>query len=179
MILIFSKFLMDFYKNNQNAAILKIIKILKNCHGRFTANYLKFLWSHSIHGKIWYNFTPTFFKIWKIWALCCIGASLLRTKNNSSVYSLLKYRVISFIKSRVLGHECFDWLFVYLVLIPVSCFVVLFSVLFRFQLSVHRPNHSPSCSNTAPLYFCVLVTLGTNFLSFKFWGSGTQGISVS
>ena len=42
MILIFSKFLMDFYKNNQNAATLKIIKILKNCHGRFTANYLKF-----------------------------------------------------------------------------------------------------------------------------------------
>ena len=70
MILIFSNFLMDFYKNNQNAAILKRIKILKNCHGRFTANYLKFLWSHSIHGKIWYNFTPTFLKIWKIWALC-------------------------------------------------------------------------------------------------------------
>ena len=43
MILIFSNFLMDFYKNNQNAVILKIIKILKNCHGRFTANYLKFL----------------------------------------------------------------------------------------------------------------------------------------
>ena len=44
MILIFSKFLMDFYKNSQNDAILKIIiKILKNCHGRFTANYLKFL----------------------------------------------------------------------------------------------------------------------------------------
>ena len=43
MILIFSNFLMDFYKNNQNAVILRIIKILKNCHGRFTANYLKFL----------------------------------------------------------------------------------------------------------------------------------------
>ena len=43
MILIFSKFLMDFYKNNQNDAILKIMKILKNCQGRFTANYLKFL----------------------------------------------------------------------------------------------------------------------------------------
>ena len=36
------------------------------------------------------------------------------------------------VKSRVLGHGCFDWLFVYLVLIPVSCFVVLFSVLFRY-----------------------------------------------
>ena len=70
MILIFSKSSMDFCKNYQNAAILKIIKILKNCHGRFTANYLKFLWSHSIHWKIWYNFTPTFIKIWKIWALC-------------------------------------------------------------------------------------------------------------
>ena len=34
---------------------------------------------------------------------------------------------------RVLGHGCFDWLFVYLVLIAVSCFVVLCSVLFRFQ----------------------------------------------
>ena len=68
------------------------------------------------------------------------------------------------LKSRVLGHECFDWLFVYLVLIPVSCFVVLFSVLFRFQLSVLRPNRSPSCSNTAPLYFCVLVLLRTREL---------------
>ena len=43
MILIFSKFLMDFCKNDKNAAILKIIKISKNCHGRFTADYLKFL----------------------------------------------------------------------------------------------------------------------------------------
>ena len=43
MILIFSKFLVDIYKNNQNDAILKRIKISKNCHGRFTANYLKFL----------------------------------------------------------------------------------------------------------------------------------------
>ena len=30
---------MNFYKNDQNAAILKRIKMPKNCHGRFTANY--------------------------------------------------------------------------------------------------------------------------------------------
>ena len=34
-------------------------------------------------------------------------------------------------QSRVLGHGCFDLSFIYLVLIPVFCFVVLFSVLFR------------------------------------------------
>ena len=44
--------------------------------------------------------------------------------------------------SRVLGHGYFDWLFIYLVLILVSCFVALFSVLFRLQLSVVRPNRS-------------------------------------
>ena len=44
--------------------------------------------------------------------------------------------------SRVLGHGCLlDYLF-YLVLIPVSCFVVLFSVPYRLQLSVDRPNRS-------------------------------------
>ena len=43
MILIFSKFFDGFYKNNKNAAILKIIKISMNCHGKFTANYLKVL----------------------------------------------------------------------------------------------------------------------------------------
>ena len=32
-------------------------------------------------------------------------------------------------------------LFIYFVLIPVSCFVVLFSALFRLQLSVVRLNH--------------------------------------
>ena len=46
------------------------------------------------------------------------------------------------LSSRVLGHGCFDRLFIYLVLIPVSCFVVFFSVLFRLQLSVVRPNRS-------------------------------------
>ena len=34
---------MNFCKISQNAAILKIINISKNCHGRFTANYPKFL----------------------------------------------------------------------------------------------------------------------------------------
>ena len=42
----------------------------------------------------------------------------------------------------MLGHGCFDWLFIYLVVILVSCFVVLHSVLFRLQLSVVRPNRS-------------------------------------
>ena len=36
----------------------------------------------------------------------------------------------------VLEHVCFDWLSIYLVLIRVSCFVVLFSVLFRLQLKL-------------------------------------------
>ena len=43
IILISSKFSMNFCKNNENAAILKILKISKNCHGRITANYSKFL----------------------------------------------------------------------------------------------------------------------------------------
>ena len=34
-----------------------------------------------------------------------------------------------------------DYLFTF-ILIPVSCFVILFSVLFRLQLSVVRPNRS-------------------------------------
>ena len=38
---------MNICKNNQNAAILKIIKISENFHGRFTANYPKFLSSAS------------------------------------------------------------------------------------------------------------------------------------
>ena len=42
----------------------------------------------------------------------------------------------------MLGHGCIDWLFIHLALILVSCFVVLFSVLFRLQLSVVRPNRS-------------------------------------
>ena len=45
-------------------------------------------------------------------------------------------------EARVLGNGYFDWIFIYLVLIPVSCFVVLFSVLFRLQQSVVRPNRS-------------------------------------
>ena len=36
----------------------------------------------------------------------------------------------------------FEWLFFYLVLIPVPYFVVLFAVLFRLQLSMFRPNRS-------------------------------------
>ena len=42
---------MKFYQRNQNAVILKILKIANNCHGRFTANYPKFLLSHLIHRK--------------------------------------------------------------------------------------------------------------------------------
>ena len=38
----------------------------------------------------------------------------------------------------MLGHGCFN----YFVLIPVACFVVVLSVLFRLQLSVLRPNRS-------------------------------------
>ena len=73
MILIFSIFSMNLSKNNQNTVILKIIEISGNCHGRFTANYSKFLASHSIHKEMWYNFAPAFLKIWKIWALCSRG----------------------------------------------------------------------------------------------------------
>ena len=53
---------------------------------------------------------------------------------------MLQERVLG--ESRVLGHGCFDLLFFYLVLILVSYFVALFSVLFHLQLSVVRPNHS-------------------------------------
>ena len=73
MILIFSIFLMNFSRNNKNAAILKIIKKSRNCHSRFTANYSKFLERHSIHREMRYNFTPTILKIWKIWALCLLS----------------------------------------------------------------------------------------------------------
>ena len=62
-------FSMNISRNNQNATILKIIKISRNCHRRFTANYSKFLANHSIHREMRYNFTLTFLKIWKIWAL--------------------------------------------------------------------------------------------------------------
>ena len=61
---------MNFCKNSQNAAILKKVKTSRNCHGRFTANYQKFVSSVLIQRKMWYNFTPTFLKIWKIWAIC-------------------------------------------------------------------------------------------------------------
>ena len=48
--------------------------------------------------------------------------------------------------ARVLGNGCFDRLFIYLVLILVSCFMVLFSVQFRLQLMCTtecvRPNRS-------------------------------------
>ena len=40
----------------------------------------------------------------------------------------------SLVTTRVLGHRCFDWLSICLVLILVPCFAVLFSVPFRLQL---------------------------------------------
>ena len=52
MILIFSKFSMNSFKKNINAAILKISKISKDFHGRFTAKYPKFLSSYSIQRKM-------------------------------------------------------------------------------------------------------------------------------
>ena len=58
---------------------MKIIEILRTCHGRFTANYSKFLASHSIYREMWYDFTPTFLKIWKIWALCFHRGLLCRS----------------------------------------------------------------------------------------------------
>ena len=39
--IVVSSITMNLSRNNQNAAILKTIKISKNCHGRFTANYLQ------------------------------------------------------------------------------------------------------------------------------------------
>ena len=68
---------MNFSRNNPNTAILKIMKISRNCHGRFTANYSKFPSSHWIHREMRYNFTPTFLKIWKIWSLCYVCRSLV------------------------------------------------------------------------------------------------------
>ena len=40
--------LSNLYRNNQNAAILKLIKISENCHGRFTANYPKVFFSRTL-----------------------------------------------------------------------------------------------------------------------------------
>ena len=47
-----SKSLMNLGKNNQNTAILRIIRISKICNGSFTANYQKILSSCSNHSKI-------------------------------------------------------------------------------------------------------------------------------
>ena len=66
----FSIFSINLSRNSQNAAILTIIKKSGNCQRRFTANCSKFLASHSIYREMRYNFTPTFSKIRKIWALC-------------------------------------------------------------------------------------------------------------
>ena len=39
---------MNFYKNNQNTVILKLIEMSNICHDRFAANYPKFLSSDLI-----------------------------------------------------------------------------------------------------------------------------------
>ena len=83
--------------------------------------------------------------------------------------------------SRVLGHGCFDSLLIYLVLIPVSCFVVLFSVLFRLQRKVVGLNpsqivrlellvflcHSAPHRNTRELYSKNLRAVGPNNAQLK------------
>ena len=51
MILIFFKILHNSFKKDIYAAILKIIKISTNFHGRFTAKYPKFLSTHLIKRK--------------------------------------------------------------------------------------------------------------------------------
>ena len=49
----FSEILMSFYKIIKSAAILETNhEEIKNCHGRVTANYTKFLSSHSIYSKM-------------------------------------------------------------------------------------------------------------------------------
>ena len=57
--------------------------------------------------------------------------------------------------ARVLGHGCFNRLFIYLVLIPVSCFVVLFSVLFRLQLSVPSPTAPKLFEYSSIVFLCL------------------------
>ena len=84
----FSIFSMNFSRNNQNATILKIIKISRNCHGRFTADYSNFLAGHSIHREIWYNVRPTFLKIWQIWALAVLNPNLLFAAYSSTRTSI-------------------------------------------------------------------------------------------
>ena len=59
------------------------------------------------------------------------------------------------ITARVLGHGCFVWLFIYLVLIPVSCFVVLFSFLFRLQLSLPRPTALKLFEYSSLVFLCL------------------------
>ena len=64
------------------------------------------------------------------------------------------------VKSRIPEHECSHWLFIYLVLILVPCFIVLFSALFRLQLMCptqrwFRPNRSQIVRK---LLYCVSVS---------------------
>ena len=47
----FFKIFYEFYKTNQCAGILEIMKISKDYDGRFTANNRKFLSSHSVNEK--------------------------------------------------------------------------------------------------------------------------------
>ena len=97
--LIFSMFSMNLSRNYQNAAILKIIKISK-IDGRFTANYSKFLASNSIRTEMWYNFTLTIVKIWKIWALCCQICSFecrwvhINTKRYTTLVHTMEYNTL-------------------------------------------------------------------------------------
>ena len=69
MILIFSKFSVNFYKNDQNAGKFDNNKDIKNFQRQIYRKLTKFLLSNSFLWKMWYNFTSTFLKIWKIWAL--------------------------------------------------------------------------------------------------------------
>ena len=55
------------------------------------------------------------------------------TDNFSTVSAISELTYLSFV-ARVFGHRCFNQLFIYLVLILVSCFLVLLSALFRFKL---------------------------------------------
>ena len=144
MILIFSIFSMKFSRNNINAAILKIIKISRNCRSRFTANYSKFLASRSIDREMWYNITPTFLKIWKFEPYVNTGYWNRGSRNPSvQMHWVPPKRVLPFEKSSKFYHE--SYLGVFLLISFVSHPSIfkdnkyLFSSLGGAQLPIEKP----------------------------------------
>ena len=139
-------------KFNEISSIASIIYFYK-CSENSNMMQEPFIWKLTLFWHCWRTIEVLLFKETLILPVLCHKSATMCQIDSNKDSNSKETDLWIYVKTRVLGHECFVWLFVYLALIPVSCFVVLFSVLFRFQLSVLRPNHSPSCSNTAPFRF--------------------------